>query len=273
MKSAAAKRTAESAEMRKASNGAGKRGKSKCVKSADVVRKLSLSSPPSMLTTTAAFAGGTSALPLVSPKGRAAAREKLSQQPPTPLGAEGWSVQTPASLVRDMPAPEQAVLDAAIAILARRVREPGALIESPTAVREFVRLHLAGMAAEVFSVLFLDAQHRVIAFEPMFRGCVKKTHVYPREIGRRALELNASAVILTHNHPTGTAEPSASDLFLTHETREALRVLDITVLDHLVVGWPNVVSFAESGLMSARPPQDAAAARRTVAASRQRVRS
>ena len=98
-------------------------------------------------------------------------------------------------------------------------------------------------------MLFLDAQHRLLQFDEMFRGTLTQTSVYPREVVRRALALNAAAVILAHNHPSGVAEPSRADEFLTQSLKSALQLVDVRVLDHMVVGRTQVVSFAERGLL------------------------
>lgn len=123
------------------------------------------------------------------------------------------------------------------------------VFESPDAVRHYTQAVLGGLGHEVFAVLFLDAQHRLIRLDEMFRGTLNQTSVYPREVVRRALELNAGAVILAHNHPSGLAEPSRADEFLTQALKSALALVDIRVLDHLVVGQGEVVSFAERGLL------------------------
>jgi DNA repair protein RadC len=112
-----------------------------------------------------------------------------------------------------------------------------------------VQLQLAGLAQEVFAVLFLDSQHRLLKWDEMFRGTLQQTSVYPREVVRRALALNAGAVILAHNHPSGLAEPSRADEYLTQTLKSALQLVDVRVLDHLVVGQGAVVSFAERGLV------------------------
>ena len=166
-----------------------------------------------------------------------------------PAPREGWPAAAPFTALRDLPAPELAVIDAALAILARRLSEPGAVLDSPHAAREYVRLALAGIEREVFGVLFLDAAHRVIEWRVMFAGTLTQTSVHPRELVRAALRVNAAAVILAHNHPSGRAEPSRADELLTNELRQALAMIEVRVLDHLVVGWPHVASFAELGLM------------------------
>ncbi|MFM2346056.1 MAG: hypothetical protein RL654_809 [Pseudomonadota bacterium] len=141
-----------------------------------------------------------------------------------------------------------AVLELARRTLAAEMaRRP--VFDSPSAVRDFLRLELAELGHEVFAVLFLDVQHRLIRFEPMFRGTLTQTSVYPREVLKRALALEAAAVILAHNHPSGVAEPSKADEFLTQSLKTALQMIDVRVLDHFVVGRGPVVSFAERGLL------------------------
>ena len=123
------------------------------------------------------------------------------------------------------------------------------IFDSPGAVRQYLSLQLAERPHEVFVVLFLDAQSRLIVLEEMFRGTLTHTSVFPREIVKRALELGAAAVIFAHNHPSGVAEPSRADEFLTQTLKSALGLVDVRVLDHLVVGRGAVVSFAERGLL------------------------
>ncbi|BDX18361.1 DNA repair protein RadC [Halopseudomonas aestusnigri] len=125
----------------------------------------------------------------------------------------------------------------------------GDALTSPGTVRQFLRSRLAALPHEVFACLFLDSQHRVIAFEELFRGTIDSASVYPREVLKRALALNAAALILTHNHPSGVAEPSQADLQLTRRLRDSLALLDIRVLDHLVIGDGEPVSMAERGLL------------------------
>lgn len=123
------------------------------------------------------------------------------------------------------------------------------VFESPTQVKDYLRLHLGPRPHEVFSVLFLDAQHRLIALEDLFRGTLTQTSVYPREVVKRALLHNAGAVMLAHNHPSGVAEPSRADEHLTQALKAALALVDVRVLDHFVVGHDEVVSFAQRGLL------------------------
>jgi DNA repair protein RadC len=120
---------------------------------------------------------------------------------------------------------------------------------SPQVVADFLKLHFAGQAHESFVVVFLNAQHHLIAAEAMFRGTLTQTSVHPREVLRRALQHNAGAVILAHNHPSGSPEPSRADEVLTQTLRAALALVDVRVLDHLVVAGSRTVSFAERGLL------------------------
>jgi DNA repair protein RadC len=125
------------------------------------------------------------------------------------------------------------------------------VLASPAEVRTYLRLLLAKRDHEVFMVLFLDAQNRVIASEEMFRGTLTQTSVYPREVVKRTLALNAAAVILAHNHPSGVAEPSRADEFLTQTLRASLALIDARVLDHFIVAGSGnaILSFAERGLL------------------------
>jgi DNA repair protein RadC len=122
-------------------------------------------------------------------------------------------------------------------------------LESPEDTRRFLQAILRDRPYEVFGCLFLDNRHRVLAFEELFRGSLTGTAVYPREVVKRALTLNAAAVILAHNHPSGVAEPSRADETLTEALKEALALVDVRVLDHLVVGDGETVSFSERGLI------------------------
>jgi DNA repair protein RadC len=123
------------------------------------------------------------------------------------------------------------------------------LFDAPAKVRDYLRLQLGSRPHEVFAVLFLDAQHRLVRLEELFRGTLTQTSVYPREVVKRALELGAAAVVLAHNHPSGAAEPSRADEYLTQTLKSALLLVDVRVLDHFVVGQAEVVSFAERGLL------------------------
>lgn len=139
-----------------------------------------------------------------------------------------------------------AVLEIARRTLAARLTE-APVFGSPQAVKDYLQLQLGARPHEVFAVLFLDTQHRLLAFEELFRGTLGQTSVYPREVVKRALALNAAAAIVAHNHPSGVAEPSRADEALTQTLRSALALVDVKLLDHVVVGRGAVVSFAESG--------------------------
>lgn len=141
-----------------------------------------------------------------------------------------------------------AVLEIARRVLAQQLAERP-LFDSPQRVKDYLALHLRPLAHEAFGVLFLDTGHRLLMFEVMFHGTLAHTSVHPREIVKRALALNAAAVVLAHNHPSGAAEPSRADELVTQSVRAALQLVDVRVLDHLVVGAGTVLSFAERGLL------------------------
>jgi DNA repair protein RadC len=142
----------------------------------------------------------------------------------------------------------QAVLEMSRRALQEEFQRGDAL-DSPRAVRDYLQLLLGGRQQEVFLVLFLDTQHRVIATEELFRGTLSQTSVYPREVVKRALAHNAAAVILAHNHPSGVAEPSQADQLLTNALKQALGLVDVRVLDHFIVAVGKTLSFAEKGLI------------------------
>lgn len=121
------------------------------------------------------------------------------------------------------------------------------VMSSPEATRRFLSQRLRGLRREVFAVLFLDSQHRLIAFEELFQGTLDSCSVHPRQVVERALTLNAAALILAHNHPSGVAEPSAADRHITERLRQALDLVEVRVLDHFVVGEGRAASFAERG--------------------------
>ncbi len=132
--------------------------------------------------------------------------------------------------------------------LVEEVKQRDAL-NAPAAVRDYLRIHFAGREYESFVALFLDAQHRVIEIEELFRGTLTQTSVYPREVVKASLHHNAAAVIFAHNHPSGMAEPSRSDELLTTALKQALALVDVRVLDHFIVAGMEVLSFAERGLI------------------------
>lgn len=143
----------------------------------------------------------------------------------------------------------QAVLEMARRALAEQMKA-AEVFASPGAVRDYLRLHLAGLRHEVFFALWLDAQNRLILAEALFCGTLTQASVYPREVVKKALLHNAAAVVLAHNHPSGVAEPSAADEMLTRELKQALALVDVRVLDHFIVaGQAQPFSFAERGLL------------------------
>jgi len=156
-------------------------------------------------------------------------------------------------LVRDVtgdyrPANADEVLQAAQQVLAGQMRGCEALT-SPQVVRDFLRVKLGTLEHEVFSVIHLDAQNRVIDYVEMFRGTVSQTSVYPREVVKEALARNSAALLLVHNHPSGMAEASRADELLTQTLKSALALVDMRVLDHLIVAGNAILSFAERGLL------------------------
>jgi DNA repair protein RadC len=156
---------------------------------------------------------------------------------------------------REMPglgSAKLAQLGAALELARRALREELSCrdaLSSPRAVRDYLCLTLAGREQEVFVILLLDAQHRVIACEELFQGTLTQTSVYPREVVKCALKHNAAAVIFAHNHPSGVAEPSHADEILTRSLKSALALVDIRVLDHFIVAGTRTMSFAERGLL------------------------
>jgi DNA repair protein RadC len=141
-----------------------------------------------------------------------------------------------------------AVLELARRALAEQLKER-AVFDSPEAVGHYLQLHLASRPHEVFAALFLDAQHRLIAMEELFRGTLTQTSVYPREVVIRALHHHAAAVVLAHNHPSGSIAPSRADEALTQTLKAALALVDVRVLDHVIVAAGQSLSMAAKGLI------------------------
>ncbi|EMP5336931.1 DNA repair protein RadC [Citrobacter freundii] len=141
----------------------------------------------------------------------------------------------------------QQTIRRAIKLLEKQLREPGVPFLSTSATRDWLRLKLAGQERELFPVMYLDNQHRLITHETLFSGTINCTSVYPREVVKSALKHNAAAVIVAHNHPSGLAEPGEADRKITERLKQALDLVDIRLLDHLVVGGMDIVSFAERG--------------------------
>ena len=141
------------------------------------------------------------------------------------------------------------IVEQAKAIIANSLKRPGETFTHPDSVRTFLQLQLSNLKREVFSCLFLDNKHRLIEYRELFFGTIDGASVYPREIVKLALELNAAAVILAHNHPSGDPEPSQADINITSKIKDALSLMDIRTLDHIIVGHGESVSFAEKGLL------------------------
>jgi DNA repair protein RadC len=147
---------------------------------------------------------------------------------------------------------KRAQFAAAIELARRSLQEQlkqNAALTSPGAVRDYLRLRLAARKEEAFVCIWLDAQHKAIGIEEPFRGTLTQTSVYPREIVKSALRMNAAAVIFAHNHPSGVAQPSQSDELLTRNLKEALSLIEVKVLDHFIVAGNQAISFAERGLL------------------------
>ncbi|KNA29464.1 hypothetical protein ACO03_11140 [Pantoea ananatis] len=148
---------------------------------------------------------------------------------------------------RELAPTEQQTVRTALTLLERQLREPGASFTSSHAVRDWLRLQLATLEREEFTALFLDNQHRLIAHDTLFTGTINHTQVHPREVVKAALKHNAAAILVAHCHPSGLAEPSDADRRVTERLKQALNLVDICLLDHLVVGRMDIVSFAERG--------------------------
>ncbi|WP_291926025.1 DNA repair protein RadC [Limnohabitans sp.] len=141
-----------------------------------------------------------------------------------------------------------AVFEMARRALSQRLKERQAF-HTPGAVKQYLQLQLAHKNHEVFAVLFLDNQNRMLAMEELFRGTLSQTSVYPREVVMRALHHQAAAVVLSHNHPSGSVQPSRADEHLTQTLKASLALVDVRVLDHIIVGQGQALSMAEQGLM------------------------
>jgi len=145
-------------------------------------------------------------------------------------------------------AEKASIVQLALSVLAQRHRR-GRALTSPRQTHDYLRLKLGDRKHEVFGSLFLDSQHRVLQYAELFQGTVDGAAVYPRVVVQHALELNAAAVVFFHNHPSGVAEPSAADRTITRRLQDALALIDVRVLDHLVVSAGEATSFAERGLL------------------------
>jgi DNA repair protein RadC len=144
--------------------------------------------------------------------------------------------------------PDSEIIEAALRILSKRMSR-GSLLASPRAARDYLTLRFGAVEHEVFSVLYLTKRHQVIACEELFRGTIDGASVHPRIIVKQALRYNAAALIISHNHPSGIAEPSQADELITQRIKEALALVDIRLIDHIIVGNGASVSLAERGLV------------------------
>ncbi len=144
---------------------------------------------------------------------------------------------------------DEDVIRMAVGIINHRFGLKRASLNSPSLVRDYLRLTLTDKEHEVFACAYIDAQNRVIAVEELFRGTLTQTSVYPREVVKSALHHNCAAVILAHNHPSGIAEPSHADQCLTNQLKAALAMVDVKVLDHFIIAGDSALSFAERGLL------------------------
>lgn len=161
---------------------------------------------------------------------------------------------TTALMVQDVmgtykPASHEQVIAAAQNILREQLRSAGLEMTNPKVVKAYLQCRMSKLEHEVCWVLFLDSQHRLIEDQQMFRGTVSQASVYPREIVKEALRLNAAVIILSHNHPSGCAEASAPDRALTKHVKEALALVDVRLLDHIIVAGEQTLSFAERGMI------------------------
>ena len=145
-------------------------------------------------------------------------------------------------------ASSQDVLDRAAALIAQRFRTGSPTLDSPDRTRQYLRHQIGSLPYEVFGLLLLDSRHRLIRSEMLFRGTIDGASVHPREVVRAVLEANAAAVILFHNHPSGIAEPSQADELVTRRLRDALQLIEVRVLDHVIIAETDY-SFAQTGLL------------------------
>lgn len=153
------------------------------------------------------------------------------------------------STITTRQAREDRAIYRAMHLLEKRLRKPGEMLNASNTVHQYLALNLAGYDREVFSALWLDTQHRLIAAEHLFVGTLTQTSVYPREVARRCLQMNAAAVIFAHNHPSGAAEPSHADLILTRALMDTLALFDVHVLDHFIVCGSRSISLAALDLL------------------------
>jgi len=155
-----------------------------------------------------------------------------------------------SDFLNDLTAIDTWIVHRAIEILDEHVIKHGPKLSCPQEVKDYLRLQLINEQREVFAVVFMDALHRVIAYEPLFFGTIHQTSVHPRVIVQRAMSLNAASMILAHNHPSGSTQPSEADKLLTKRLTSLLESIDVRVLDHFIIGEGPAFSFAENGLLT-----------------------
>lgn len=155
-----------------------------------------------------------------------------------------------SEFLSDLSAVDTWIVHRAIEILDDQVVKHGPKLSSPQDVKDYLRLQLINEKREVFAVVFMDTQNRVLAYEPLFFGTIHQTSVYPRAIVQRAMSLNAASMILAHNHPSGSTQPSNADKQLTNQLKSLLESIDVRVLDHFIIGEGPAFSFAEQGLLT-----------------------
>ncbi len=165
--------------------------------------------------------------------------------PPTATFTSGFVRETASGY---QPVTDDAVIESALTIVAKRVAR-GSMLASPKAVKDFLVLRLADLEHEIFGVILLSTRHHLIDFVELFRGELSGCSVHPREIAKLVLANNAAAVVLAHSHPSGVETPSQADEIITKRVRDALLLLDVRTLDHVVVGGKNAYSFAEHGII------------------------
>ncbi|WP_223488949.1 RadC family protein [Pseudomonas sp. A-RE-19] len=163
--------------------------------------------------------------------------------------AKNFSTVAPSAKKNSPRHQEDLLIVQAISILEQRMFKRGPYLERPQDVRQYLRLQLAGETQEVFSALFLDSRHRVVAYEPLFYGTIDSVSVYPRRILQRALEHHCAAIILAHNHPSGDSNPSQCDKEITKVLKYLLPKMNVRLLDHFIIGEGEPYSFAEAGLI------------------------
>jgi len=166
-----------------------------------------------------------------------------------PVGIAAQNEDAPVYVIEHTEEAENQIIARGLTILAGRLRTDREVFASPSTVRQYCQLRLGGRDHEVFAVLFLDVQNRLIECREMFRGTLTQTSVYPREVVKESLQLHAAAVVLVHNHPSGSVQPSRADEALTQTLKAALALVDVRVLDHIIVSAVESLSMAERDLI------------------------